>query len=143
MSRIKSLMAVERIAEVEYPGIPDFKVQLRYLTREELTKMRNACLVTKFNKRTHQREAEVDSDKFTKLYADKVLVNWSGLKVKHLSEFIPVELVGVELEEDIPFSKEEAIDLMLSSTVFDAFITDAMGDISTFEESKKEEEEKN
>ena len=45
-----------------------FEIHLRYLTREDLMKVRNKALTYKFNKRTRQREEEVDNEKFLEAY---------------------------------------------------------------------------
>ena len=52
MSKIKNLIAEQSSVWVEYPDIDGFEVNLKYLTREDLMKVRNAALTYKFNKRT-------------------------------------------------------------------------------------------
>lgn len=143
MSLISQVKATEKVVEVEYPEIDGFFISLRYLSREELTKIRSRCLTYKFNKRSHQKEEEVDNDKFLKAYAEKAIAGWRGLKYKHLPELLPVNLDGVNIEEEIGYSQEEALDLLKSSVPFDQFITDAMGDLTTFEDEDREQEEKN
>ena len=64
MSKIKNLIAEQSSVWVEYPDIDGFEVNLKYLTREDLMKIRNASLTYKFNKRTRQREEEIDNDRF-------------------------------------------------------------------------------
>ncbi len=144
MSRIKNLMAIDRVVEVEYEDVEGFFVNLRYITRDELTKVRSRNLQTKWNKITHQRDETVDNDSFIKDYTKKVIVGWRGLTVGGLSKLLPVELPeDVDLEEEIPYSDEEALDLITNSTVFDRFITDAMDNLETFEQQDREEAEKN
>ena len=55
MSKIKSLLAKETVTTVEFPEIDGFMVDLVYLNRDELMKIRNRSLTFKFNKRTRQR----------------------------------------------------------------------------------------
>ena len=62
MSKISSLMATETVVDVEFPDVDGFIISLVYLTREDLVKIRNASLTFKFNKRTRQREEEIDND---------------------------------------------------------------------------------
>ena len=64
MSKIASLHAQETTIEVEYPEIDGFIISLAYLNRDDLMKIRNKSLTYKFNKRTRQREEEIDNDKF-------------------------------------------------------------------------------
>ena len=92
MSKIKNLIAKETTTWVEFPDIDGFEINLRFLGREDLMKIRNASLTYKFNKRTRQREEEVDNDKFLEHYAEKAIAGWKGLKVKHLPILLPVDI---------------------------------------------------
>jgi len=143
MSKIKNLVAKETSTWVEFPDIDGFEVNLRYLTREDLMKIRNASLSYKFNKRTRQREEEVDNDKFLEHYAQKAIVGWKGLKAKHLPVLLPVDISSMDANENIDYSEEEAVELLKSSTVFDQFITDAMNDFEQFSKQKAETDAKN
>jgi len=143
MSKIKNLVAKETTTWVEFPDIDGFEVNLRYLTREDLMKIRNQSLTYKFNKRTRQREEEIDNDKFLDHYAEKAIVGWKGLKVKHLPVLLPVDISSMDANENIDYSEEEALELLKSSTVFDQFVTDAMNDFEQFSKQKAEENAKN
>ena len=143
MSKIKNLVAKETTTWVEFPDIDGFEVNLRYLTREDLMKIRNASLSYKFNKRTRQREEEVDNDKFLEHYAAKAIVGWKGLKAKHLPVLLPVDISSMDANDNIEYSEEEAVELLKSSTIFDQFITDAMNDFEQFSKKKADEAAKN
>jgi len=143
MSKIKNLVAKETTTWVEFPDIDGFEVNLRYLTREDLMKIRNASLSYKFNKRTRQREEEVDNDKFLEHYAQKAIVGWKGLKAKHLPVLLPVDISSMDANENIDYSEEEAVELLKSSTIFDQFVTDAMNDFEQFSKQKAETDAKN
>jgi hypothetical protein len=143
MSKIKNLVAKETTTWVEFPDIDGFEVNLRYLTREDLMKIRNASLSYKFNKRTRQREEEIDNDKFLEHYAEKAIVGWKGLKAKHLPILLPVDISSMDANENIDYSEEEAVELLKSSTVFDQFVTDAMNDFEQFSKQKAETDAKN
>ena len=143
MSKIKNLIAEKSSVWVEYPDIDGFELNLKYLTREDLMKVRNAALTYKFNKRTRQREEEIDNDRFLENYAEKAIMGWKGLKVKHMPALMPVDISGMDVEEDIEYSNEDAIELLKNSTVFDQFITDAMNDFEQFSKKKAETDSKN
>lgn len=128
---------------VEYPDIDGFEVNLSYLTREDLMKIRNASLTFKFNKRTRQREEEIDNDRFLENYAEKAILGWKGLKVKHMPALMPVDISGMDGEENIDYSSDDAIELLKNSTVFDQFITDTMNDFEQFSKKKAEINAKN
>ena len=143
MSKIASLMATETVVNVEFPDVEEFVISLVYLNREDLMKIRNASLTFKFNKRTRQREEEIDNDKFLAAYCERAIKGWKGLKVKHLPLLLPVDISGDDGEELIEYSKEEALSLITNSTVFDQFITDTMNEFEQFSITKKENDVKN
>src|SRR5210317_446037 len=143
MSKIKNLVAKETSTWVDFPDIDGFEVNIRFLNREDLMKIRNASLTFKFNKRTRQREEEIDNDKFLAAYCERAIKGWKGLKVKHLPLLLPVDISGDDVEEPIDYSKEEALSLITNSTVFDQFITDTMNEFEQFSITKKENDVKN
>ena len=143
MSKIKNLIAKETTTWVEFPDIDGFEINLRFLGREDLMNIRNASLTYKFNKRTRQREEEVDNDKFLEHYAEKAIAGWKGLKVKHLPILLPVDISSMDASEEVEYSIEDAIELLKNSTVFDQFITDSMNDFEQFSKKKQEDDSKN
>ena len=143
MSKIKNLVAKETTTWVDFPDIDGFAVNIRFLNREDLMKVRNASLTYKFNKRTRQREEEIDNDRFLEAYAEKAIVGWKGLKYKHLPALMPADISQVDSEEEIEYSSEDAIDLLKNSTLFDQFVTDSMNDFEQFSKKKVETDSKN
>tara|TARA_R100001163_G_C5028226_1_gene169206 strand:+ start:96 stop:527 length:432 start_codon:yes stop_codon:yes gene_type:complete len=143
MSKIKNLVAKETTSWVEFPDIEGFEIELVYLNREDLMKIRNRSLTFKFNKRTRQREEEIDNDKFLEAYSEKAIKGWKGLKAKHLPDLLPVDISNMDSEELIEYNEDEALELLKNSTVFDQFVTDCMNDYDQFSKKKAEEDEKN
>lgn len=144
MSKIKGLLVTgDKTIEVDFPEVDGFKVTVSYIPREDLIKIRNQALVYKFNKRTRQREEEVDNDKFVEAYAERVIKGWTGLKVKHLPKLLPVDISSLNAEDDVPYSGEDALDLLRNSSIFDQFITDTVNDLEAFSIKKKETALKN
>ena len=136
-------MVTDTSTWVEFPDIVGFKINLRFVSREDLLKIRNASLSYKFNKRTRQREEEVDSSKFLENYATRAIAGWSGLKIKHLPSLLPVDISGMNPEEAVDYSEEDAIDLLKNSPVYDQFVTDTLNDFEQFSLKQKEETVKN
>jgi hypothetical protein len=143
MSKIKSMIVKDTTTWIEFPDITGFEVNVRYVTREDLLKIRSASLTFKFNKRTRQREEEVNNDKFLELYAEQAIIGWRGLKVKHLPLLMPVDISSLNPEEEIQYTAEEALELLRNSGIFDSFITDAMSDFEQFSRTKSETTVKN
>ena len=136
-------MVTDKVTEVEFPDIDGFKVNICYLGRDKLMKIRNGALVYKFNKRTRQREEEVDNDKFLDAYTEAVIKGWSGLTVRGLSHLLPVDVSRMDPKKEIPYSAEDALDLIKNSTIFDQFISDTLNNFDTFENEAKDVTEKN
>ena len=143
MSKIAALQAQETTIEIEYPEIDGFIISLVYLNRDDLTKIRNRSLTYKFNKRTRQREEEVDNDKFLEEYTKRAIKGWKGLFVKDLPQLLPIDLTNADPTEEIHYNETEALELIKNSTVFDQFVTDSMQDYEKFTIEKKEQEVKN
>ena len=142
MSLIGNVMSKEKIITVPYPGEDGFSVDIRYMNREALSKLREKCLKLKWNKLTRKQEEEVDFEKFTEEYARQALIGWKGLTPAILATLIPIDLEKMSKEE-IEFSTEDAIALMKNSTPFDQWIGDCMNDIEKFSKAKHEDNVKN
>lgn len=136
-------MVREKVIEVEFPDIEDFYVNLCYLGRDRLAKIRNQALVYKFNKRTRQREEEIDNDKFLEAYSAAVIRGWRGLTVGKLAKLLPVDTSSMDRNEEVPYSEEDALELLKNSVIFDQFVTDTLNDFEAFENKEREDKEKN
>lgn len=143
MSKLKNMIAKEATAWVDFPDIDGFRVHLKFLKREDLLKIRNSSLTFKFNKKTRQKEEEVDSAKFVAKYAEAVILDWSGLRIKHLSELLPVDTSAMNQEEEVEYNLEDAIELLNNSTIFDQFVSESLTDYELFSRKEAEQEEKN
>ena len=108
-----------------------------------MMKIRNQALVYKFNKRTRQREEEVDNDKFLEAYADAVIKGWSGLTVRGLATLLPIDTGAMDAKEQVPYTADDALLLLKNSTIFDQFVTDSLNNFEGFERESKEAAEKN
>jgi len=61
---LASLLTPSKTVTIDYPEFPGMTVDLCYLAREELVKLRSRCLSQKFNKKTRAFEEVLDDDKF-------------------------------------------------------------------------------
>lgn len=143
MSMIKNLMINDKIIEVEFPDSDGFFVNLAYLSRDKLVKIRNRSLVVKFNKRSRQREEEVDNEKFLEEYARETIKDWRGLTIRELARIMPIETANANLDQQVPYTEEDALALLQGSPIFDQFVTDCMNDFELFERDKADAQIKN
>lgn len=129
---LSSLLVPSKEAEIDFPGIEGFKVKLAFLSREELVKIRKKS--TKIVYKQRQPVDEFDEDLFLQLYVKSTIKGWTGLKLKHLTQLVPVDLSGQkDLEKELEYTVENALGLMKGSADFDAFITDKATELENFQ----------
>lgn len=131
---LKTLLVPSKSVEVEYPGMPEFKIQVAFLSRETLQQIRKKATKTTFKNR--QPVEELDDELFLSLYVQSCIKGWSGLKLKYLEQLAPVDLSGQDPEALLEYSEENALALMKNSTNFDAFISEQVTDLGNFSNSK-------
>lgn len=131
---LKNLLVPSKSLEVEYPGMPDFKVQVAFLSRETLQSIRKKSTKTSFKNR--QPVEELNDELFLELYVKSALKGWSGLKLKYLEQLAPVDLTGQDPETELEYSEENALYLMKNSANFDSFISEQVTDLGNFSANK-------
>ena len=133
---LATLMTPSKTVTLEYPGFPEFSVDVTYLAREELLKLRKRCVTTKFNRKTRQPEEELNEDMFLVEYVKAVIQGWSGLKFRYLEELLLVDVSAYEPDDELPFTHDNAELLMKNSGDFDTWITEVVGDLENFTGNK-------
>lgn len=134
---LKSLMTPSKTVEFDYPGCEGFKVKLCYLAREELMKLRTRCVNQVFNKKTRSYEEEMDDEKFLEEYTKAVIKGWSGFKLGYAKGMLLLGDMSQEQEEsDLEFTQENVEVLMKNSGDFDTWITEQVGDLENFTQSR-------
>tara|TARA_E500000331_G_scaffold61656_1_gene56236 strand:- start:3934 stop:4371 length:438 start_codon:yes stop_codon:yes gene_type:complete len=133
---LKSLMTPSKTVAVEFPRFKDMTVDLCYLAREELVKLRKKCLTTKWDKKTHQPIEEFDDEKFIVEYCKAVIKGWKGLKYSYLEELLLVDISGLNPEDCLPYTLDNAELLMKNANDFDTWVTETVGDLENFTGSK-------
>ena len=133
---LSSLMTPSKTVTIDYPDMEGFSVQLTYLAREELLKVRSKCIKQKFNKKTRAFEEALDEDKFLEVYVEAVIKGWKGLKYKYLEQLLLIDTSNVDLEDELRFNHENAELLMKNSNDFDTWVTESVGDLENFTKNK-------
>lgn len=131
---LKTLLVPSKEVETEFPGMPDFKVKLCFLSRDELNRLRKKATKTIYKGR--QANESLDEDLFISLYTQATIKGWSGLKLKYLCQLAPIDLEDLDPDLELPFDPAEAENLMRSSSTFDNFISEFIGDLGNFSQSK-------
>jgi len=133
---LSSLLTPSKTVTVDYPGMNGFTVDLCYLAREELIKLRNRCLSQKFNRKTRAFDDQLDEDKFLVEYVKAVIKGWKGLKYSYLEELLLVDISSLDPEDELKFSVENAETLMKNGADFDTWVTEVTGDLENFTKTK-------
>lgn len=131
---LKSLLVPSKSVTVEYPGMPDFKVSLSFLSRDTLIQLRKKATTQKRVK--GEMVEEVNDEIFLELYVKAVVKGWEGFKFKYLSLLAPVDLAQVNLEDSLAYSEDNALFLMKNSSEFDSWIGAQVSDLSNFQSNK-------
>ena len=133
---LASLMTPSKTVALDFPGYTGMSIDLCYLAREELVKLRKKCVTTKFNKKTRQPEEELDEDKFLVEYCKAVIKGWKGFKYRYLEELLLVDVSALDPEDELPFTQENAELLMKNSSNFDTWVTETVSDLENFTGNK-------
>ena len=134
---LASLMTSSKTVTIDFPGYTGFTVDLTYLAREELIKLRKRCLKTKFDRRTHQAEEEMDEDKFAAEFTKACVKNWKGLKLKYLEDLILVDLGDNDPDAELAYDFDNALSLVTNSSEFDNWINEVVFDLANFRGKSK------
>lgn len=140
---LSSLISKEKTIEVSYPDIPEWKLEIAYVPREELLKIRNQATKIQWDKAKRERQETIDDEKFLKLYAATVIRGWYGLRVKDLERLLPVDNTGLNPDDEVDYDPDNAYTLLHNSPDFDRFISDVLADVSLFNEKAKKNALKN
>ena len=133
---LASLMTPSKTVALDFPGYTGMSIDLCYLAREELVKLRKKCVTTKFNKKTRQPEEELDETKFLLEYCKSVIKGWKGLKYRYLEELLLVDVSALDPEDELPYTQENAELLMKNSSEFDTWVTETVSDLENFTGNK-------
>ena len=130
---LKSLLVPTKEVEVEFPGFADFKLQLSFLSREELMKIRKKATKTEWKNR--QPVETLNDELFLQLYTDTAIKGWTGLKFSYLEQLAPVDVSAQKPEDCLGYSRENALYLMKASSSFDSFISETVTELSNFQQA--------
>jgi hypothetical protein len=120
----------------EYPAMPGFEVEITYLSRDELMKIRSKCVTMKIDRKSREPKEEVNNELFEDIYYKSILTGWTGLKYKYLPKLGPFELeADVDPETEEMFDADSGVVLMQNSPEFNSWVTDLLEDVENFTKS--------
>lgn len=129
----------DKIAKFEYPDLPKFIVHLRYTGKVQLQEMLKECTEEKTDMRTFKKVDEVNEIKFKKLIATKLIVDWEGLNIAGLKNFILLDSAaiaaqGMTDETIVEATFENKMMLLDNSLEFDRWVNDVVHDLKRFKD---------
>jgi len=133
---LASLLTPSKTVTVDYPGMSGFSVDLCYLAREELLKLRNKSVTQKFNRKTRAFEDTLDEEKFLVEYVKAIIKGWKGLKYSYLEELLLVDISSVDPNDELEYNQENAETLMKNASDFDSWVTEVTGELENFTKTK-------
>jgi hypothetical protein len=133
---LASLLTPSKTVAIDYPGMKGFSVELTYLAREELVKLRNRCVSQKFNRKTRGFEETLDEDKFLVEYVKAVIKGWKGLKYSYLEELLLVDISTLNPDDELEFNQDNAETMMKNASDFDTWVSEVTGDLENFTKTK-------
>lgn len=133
---LASLITPSKTVTLDFPGYKGLNIDLCYLGREELLKLRKKCVTTKFNKKTHQPEEELNDEKFLEEYCKAVIKGWAGFKYSYLEELLLVDVSSFDPDDVLPYTQDNAETLMKNSNGFDTWVSETVGDLENFTSRK-------
>ena len=134
---LKSLLVDSKTTWVEFPGLDGFEVELANLSRKELIALRKRCTTNKFNRKTRAFEEQLDDDKFVTEFTDATVKSWKGLRLKFLEDLVLVELGNNEPESMLPYTDENAQQLVENSNEFDNWLNEVVFDLEHFRSAEQ------
>ena len=141
---ISSLIVSEKVVKAEYPdpAFEGFTVELCYLARAEIQKIRTKCISMVYSKKTHKPEEKLDDDLFLKLYVSKVIKGWEGLTAGYLADLMPIDISAIDVNTAIDFTEANALSLMQNSVEFDSWVSGVVSDLALFNKNSLSKKEK-
>jgi hypothetical protein len=127
---LKSLLVPSKTVEVEYPGFPEFKIDIGYMSRETLINLRKKSTKNSFKGKTVQDD--FNEELFLELYVDAAIRGWKGLRFSYVNLLVPVDVSKFDPLDELAYSKENALMLMKNSSQFDNFISEQVNDLANF-----------
>lgn len=130
---LKSLLVPSKNIDVEFPGCPDFILSLGFMSRETLIGIRKRS--TKTILKGRQTKEEFDEELFLQLYCEAAIRGWKGFKFKYVQALVPVDVSKFDPDDELGYTKENALMIMQNSSEFDNFISEHVNDLGNFNKS--------
>jgi len=138
MLELKKLVVDTKSAWVDFQGLKGFSVKVATLSRQEMGKLRKACVTSSVDRRTQIPIETLDEEKFIRLFAEKIIKDWKGLTLEYLESLILIDIGEADLQEELKFTLENAEVLINSSKEFDDWLNEVVFNLDNFRSPTEE-----
>lgn len=133
MNSLSSLILTTKATTIPFPGLEGFSVSISAVSRDLSKKLREESETTKMDPRLKMPIKELNEDLFVENFVKAAVKGWTGLKYKYLQDLLLVDLSSVEdLEAEVEFNLENAVQLVKNSQIFDAWLNEAVFNLANF-----------
>ena len=116
-----------------------FYLQLKFLSRDAYSKLRDECLTRQWDSMTGQFSDVLDRPKFYRRFAEDAIVGWRGLSESILRALIDLEQYPAE---ELLFSIDDAVVLMQHAYGFDLWVERVCQNLQAFESARLAQQKK-
>ena len=125
-------MVETRDVSVDFEALPGFSVTLGYMSKSVNRKMAKDSTVSKMDG-TGNIVSEFDADAFGVSFCREAIKGWTGLTYGKLAQLMLINEEAIEdLDAELPYSEDNAQLLLRESTIFDNWVSEKVGQITTF-----------
>ncbi len=125
-------MVETRDVSVDFEALPGFSVTLGYMSKSINRKMAKDATVSKMDS-AGNIVSDFDQDAFAESFCREAIKGWSGLTYGKLAQLILIDETMIEdLDAELPYSEDNAQLLLRESTIFDNWVSEKVGQITTF-----------
>jgi len=136
MLELNKLISTNKTIKVEHPSLEGFIVEVAYISKEVMKKLITKATTVQYDMKARAPIEKIDDDLFLKLYSQKLILGWEGLKVSYLSELVPIDVDNSDnIDDMLEYSADNAVLLLKHSSSFDAWLTSVISDVKNFNKS--------
>ena len=132
LKNLSDLMVDAKSVWVDFEGMSPFKVELSYIPRTEMAKLVESSMEGKMSRSSRTIEQKLNAEKFIDKFVKRAILNWDGLTMDILSNFLPIEVEEEGKEKTLDFTTDNAKLLIRESQLFDDWVNEKISDIETF-----------
>lgn len=130
MINLKNVVVQTKSVDVAYPGIPGFVVTIGYVSRATSRKIVES---SKKDVMTNGVVISVqDDDLFVENFVKSAILGWKGLTLGDVSKLLLIDAQDLDLDTEVEFSVDNAVQLMKESVAFDNWINTVVFQLDSF-----------